>query len=99
MLWYIILMAFLLPSHSGLIRGFERLVRKLLDRRSLPAVLLLNHHKLIDIDEKNVNHPYLDNADAFYFEVSTYYGIPSASLKAAMWSLAQRMVPGFWVRI
>ena len=45
-------------------------MRKLLDRPSLPAVVLLNTHQLLNINEASVNHPYLDNSEAFYFDVS-----------------------------
>ena len=73
-------------------------MRKLLDRPSLPAVILLNAHQLLNIYPASANHPYLDDSEAFYFDVSTYYGLPSVSMKAAMFHLAKSGVRGFLVR-
>lgn len=78
--------------------AFERLIRRILNRPSRPPILLLNVHQHAE------NHPpseqvslYLHNAEAFFFDVATYYGLQLASGKSATWRLSQQNVPGFWI--
>ena len=77
-------------------RVFERLIRKLLMREARPAIILVNaYHHAFDFGEDDQESLYLHNSEAFFFDVSTYYGLPLASTKAALWHLSH--LPGFWI--
>ncbi|GAX76847.1 hypothetical protein CEUSTIGMA_g4293.t1 [Chlamydomonas eustigma] len=78
-------------------KSFERLLRKLLHLPHHPAVILLNAYQYLNIDPRNEKHKYLEGAEAFYFEMATYYGIPMASMKAAAYQQMITGIPGYWV--
>jgi hypothetical protein len=91
-----------LPSYRDDPAGksaFEKLIRRILERDNKPAVILANafQHEENHPDPNEKTSLYLHNAEAFFFDVSSYYGIQMASTKAATWRLSQQGVPGFWV--
>lgn len=78
--------------------SFERLIRRILGRPNKPAVIVLNAHQHADNHpESEVSSLYLHNAEAYFFDVATYYGTQLASGKAATWRLSQAGAEGFWV--
>ena len=72
----------MLPRTRKVYAGLEGRGCHKLRPRSLPAPSL---------------YRYLEGAEAWYFEVATYYGLPMASMKAAVYHLIRKGVPGFWV--
>jgi hypothetical protein len=95
------------PSYDGWVGGsgsevktaFERLIRKILNRPNRPAVILLNafQHPNNMADQWRKDHLYFQNAESFYFDMATYYGLSLASLKSAVFPSILRSEPGFWL--
>jgi hypothetical protein len=76
--------------------AFELLIRKILSRPSSPAVILLNGYQHSNnLPSEEQGNLYLYNAEAFYFDVSSFYGLQLASVKAAAWHLSK--IKGFWI--
>ncbi len=73
-------------------RGFERLLRKLLNYPKRPAVIILNVFAW-----KHFNGSYFQTAEAGYSEFASYYDLPMLSLKAAAHQLMVEGAEGFWV--
>lgn len=79
-------------------KGFERLVRSLLSRENHPAVVLLNTFQHPNnLPEAKRDRLYFENAEAYYFDLATYYGLTLLSLKAAAFPSILNSVNGFWI--
>ena len=76
-------------------REFERLIRKILAMKNKPAVILLNGYQHpSNIPSEHHDKLYLYNAEAYFFDVASFYGLSLASVKAAVWHLSGTR--GFW---
>jgi hypothetical protein len=73
-------------------KGFERLLRKLLNYPKKPAVIMMNSYAWM-----SSGGDYFGNAESAFLEYGTYYGLPVVSLKAAVHELMATGVKGFWV--
>jgi hypothetical protein len=73
-------------------KGFERLLRKLLNYPKKPAVVMINSFAW-----QACGGDYFGNAESAFLEYATYYGLPVVSLKAAVHELMVQGVTGFWV--
>jgi hypothetical protein len=70
-------------------KGFERLLRKLLNYPLHPAVVMLQNYQWVPSSGK-----YWTNAESAFYEYATYYGIPQVSVKAACHRWAPLLRPG-----
>ena len=79
-------------------KGSERLMRSLLSRPNRPAVVLLNTFQHPNnLPQRRRGNLYFENAEAFYFDLATYYGLTLVSLKAAAFPSIHNYVDGFWL--
>lgn len=85
---------------SGVKRGYEQLLRKLLALPHRPAVVLLHHYCYLPptLDEATRGRfDYLEPAETSAAFIGQYYDVPSLSVRAASYPLMHANVSGFQV--
>ena len=79
-------------------KGFERLIRSLLSRQNRPALLLLNTFQHPNnLPKEKRDNLYFENAEAYYFDLATYYGLSLLSMKGAAFPSIISSRTGFWM--
>ncbi|KAG1680790.1 hypothetical protein FOA52_008123 [Chlamydomonas sp. UWO 241] len=85
------------PMDNPQRRPFERLVRKVLNYPNRPAVILLNAYAWHETSP--FKGAYWDNAEHAFSEYSSYYELPSLSVKACCYHLMRNNTPGFRIDV